>query len=92
MCHPDIAGEEAAEICILLNQAYVTLSDERERSRYNAELERYKEALASGVAGYTGTQLRRRRRRRRRPGRLLPQHVTPRWSTCTELVVCGACF
>ena len=54
MCHPDIAGEEAAEICILLNQAYTTLTDNTERSRYNSELQQYKEALASGIAGYTG--------------------------------------
>ena len=53
MCHPDIAGEEAAEICILLNQAYTTLTDTTERSRYNSELQQYMEALASGIAGYT---------------------------------------
>ena len=30
-CHPDIAGEAGLEVCIILNEAYDTLMDEKER-------------------------------------------------------------
>eukprot|EP00443_Scrippsiella_acuminata_P022864 CAMPEP_0115295044 /NCGR_PEP_ID=MMETSP0270-20121206/66500_1 /TAXON_ID=71861 /ORGANISM="Scrippsiella trochoidea, Strain CCMP3099" /LENGTH=413 /DNA_ID=CAMNT_0002712599 /DNA_START=10 /DNA_END=1249 /DNA_ORIENTATION=+ len=38
ICHPDIAGPEAEEMCILLNDAYETLSDPEGRDTYDESL------------------------------------------------------
>ena len=58
-CHPDIHGTDGHDMCILLNEAYRTLSDKERREVYNIELE-----LAEEDRDYTG----RRRRRRRNKG------------------------
>ena len=36
-CHPDIAGDEGHEVCIVLNEAYETLMDEDQRAIYDTE-------------------------------------------------------
>lgn len=38
ICHPDVAGEEGEEICILLNDAYDVLSKEEKRAVYDDQL------------------------------------------------------
>jgi len=38
ICHPDVAGPEGAEMCILLNDAYNTLSDPKAREEYNKQI------------------------------------------------------
>eukprot|EP00929_Paragymnodinium_shiwhaense_P107106 TRINITY_DN7314_c0_g1_i2.p1 TRINITY_DN7314_c0_g1~~TRINITY_DN7314_c0_g1_i2.p1 ORF type:complete len:428 (+),score=44.54 TRINITY_DN7314_c0_g1_i2:805-2088(+) len=38
LCHPDVAGEEAAEMCMLLNDAYDLLSDPESREQYNEQI------------------------------------------------------
>lgn len=38
LCHPDVAGDDASEMCILLNDAYDILSDESTREDYNAKI------------------------------------------------------
>lgn len=54
ICHPDLAGEEAVEFCVLLNEAYATLIEEEKRQQYDRQLRIYEEiVLASGVE-YTG--------------------------------------
>jgi len=39
MCHPDVVGDDGAEMCILLNDAWELLSDEDERARYNNQIQ-----------------------------------------------------
>jgi len=39
VCHPDVAGEEGEEMCMLLNDAYDVLSDPKERLVYDEELQ-----------------------------------------------------
>lgn len=51
-CHPDLAGEEGHEMCILLNDAYELLSDPKSRESYDYDLE-----LAKMDDGYTGKPL-----------------------------------
>eukprot|EP00882_Tetradesmus_deserticola_P006604 GHRQ01006954.1.p1 GENE.GHRQ01006954.1~~GHRQ01006954.1.p1 ORF type:complete len:320 (+),score=89.86 GHRQ01006954.1:405-1364(+) len=53
-CHPDYLGDKGHNICILLNEAYEVLSDERARQAYNARLET---ALADEEDDYTGEPL-----------------------------------
>lgn len=53
-CHPDYLGDKGHNICILLNEAYETLTDEDCRSKYNAKLET---ALADEEDAYTGQPL-----------------------------------
>ncbi|MEW5303184.1 MAG: hypothetical protein WDW36_005901 [Sanguina aurantia] len=50
-CHPDYLGETGHNICVLLNEAYDTLSDAGLRSQYNAKLE---QALVDNEDKYTG--------------------------------------
>lgn len=38
ICHPDVAGPEGEEMCILLNDAYDVLGDSEKRSVYDEEL------------------------------------------------------
>ncbi|CAK0859423.1 unnamed protein product [Prorocentrum cordatum] len=38
ICHPDIAGEEGEEMCILLNDAYDILSKDDTRAAYDEKL------------------------------------------------------
>ena len=38
-CHPDIAGEAGEDVCIILNEAYDILMDERQRAIYDMEME-----------------------------------------------------
>lgn len=40
ICHPDIAGDDGEEICILLNDAYDLLSDPEEKEAYDIQLHR----------------------------------------------------
>ena len=54
VCHVDIVGDEGHDTCILLNEAYVVLSDPEQRSAYNKELD---EALQLEDDGYTGEPL-----------------------------------
>ena len=64
-CHPDIAGEAGTEVCIILNEAYDTLMDEKEREVYDRDLKELQQlanmAAAGGAAGdfkpYTGQPL-----------------------------------
>ena len=51
VCHPDSAGEDGHDMCVLLNEAYVVLSDPAMRSLYNAQLDA---ALEDEGDGYTG--------------------------------------
>eukprot|EP00930_Biecheleria_cincta_P083847 TRINITY_DN73358_c0_g1_i1.p1 TRINITY_DN73358_c0_g1~~TRINITY_DN73358_c0_g1_i1.p1 ORF type:complete len:430 (-),score=76.22 TRINITY_DN73358_c0_g1_i1:398-1687(-) len=39
MCHPDVVGEDGAEVCILLNDAWDLLSDDEEREKYNGQIQ-----------------------------------------------------
>lgn len=68
MCHPDVAGEDGTEVCILLNDAYSLLTDDVKRQNYDVTLERANRVRASmdeehtydGVVdtfGYTGQML-----------------------------------
>eukprot|EP00793_Prasinoderma_coloniale_P003482 PRCOL_00006718-RA len=53
-CHPDIAGPETMEVCILMNEAYAALSDPSLRRIYDSEVE----ALRAHIkVGYTGEPL-----------------------------------
>lgn len=36
-CHPDVVGESGEPVCVLLNQAYLILSDDRNRWKYDEE-------------------------------------------------------
>ncbi|CAE7240578.1 DJC76 [Symbiodinium natans] len=38
ICHPDVAGDDGEEVCILLNDAYDVLSNEEEKKAYDIEL------------------------------------------------------
>ncbi|CAJ1334149.1 unnamed protein product [Effrenium voratum] len=38
ICHPDIAGDDGEEICILLNDAYDLLQDPQEKQAYDIQL------------------------------------------------------
>mmetsp|Transcript_1369 Transcript_1369/g.3677 ORF Transcript_1369/g.3677 Transcript_1369/m.3677 type:complete len:388 (-) Transcript_1369:131-1294(-) len=38
ICHPDVAGEDAADMCILLNDAYEVLSNKSARREYDAKI------------------------------------------------------
>lgn len=53
-CHPDFLGEKGHNICILLNEAYDTLSDLDLRAKYNTQLE---QALQDTDEEYTGLPL-----------------------------------
>jgi len=39
ICHPDVAGEEGAEMCALLNDAWDLLKDPRQKEAYDAEVQ-----------------------------------------------------
>eukprot|EP01025_Chloroclados_australasicus_P004085 TRINITY_DN10988_c0_g1_i1.p1 TRINITY_DN10988_c0_g1~~TRINITY_DN10988_c0_g1_i1.p1 ORF type:complete len:359 (-),score=41.76 TRINITY_DN10988_c0_g1_i1:208-1284(-) len=54
VCHPDFTGEAGHNMCILLNEAYETLSNMQLRGAYNAQLEI---ALRDERDGYTGQPL-----------------------------------
>eukprot|EP00667_Euglena_gracilis_P010658 EG_transcript_10852 len=60
ICHPDVAGDAAVDVCLLLNDAIETLTDENKKAIYDAQLEEmaYQERLlhlgATGFEGYTG--------------------------------------
>ena len=41
VCHPDIAGEDGHEACVVLNEAYATLMDEELREAYALEKEEF---------------------------------------------------
>ena len=53
-CHPDLAGEEGHDMCILLNDAYETLKNKQARESYDYDL-----MLARLDDGYTGKPLSR---------------------------------
>ncbi|CAE7206230.1 DJC76 [Symbiodinium sp. KB8] len=44
LCHPDVAGPEGEEMCILLNDAWDLLSDEDKRKDYDAQIQLAKPA------------------------------------------------
>jgi ferredoxin len=52
-CHPDVHAD-GHDLCILLNEAYETLADDRARAAYNATLQA---ALDAAADGYTGEPL-----------------------------------
>lgn len=39
ICHPDVAGEDGEEMCILLNDAYQVLGDKEEKLKYDERLQ-----------------------------------------------------
>ncbi|CAJ1359381.1 unnamed protein product [Effrenium voratum] len=49
LCHPDVAGPEGEEICILLNDAWEVLSDPEKRKDYDAQIELAKPATLAKV-------------------------------------------
>ena len=51
VCHPDLTGGKGHNICILLNEAYTVLMDNKGRQKYNALLE---VALKDAEDDYTG--------------------------------------
>ncbi len=53
-CHPDYLGDKGHNICIMLNEAYETLSNADARHKYNIKLEN---ALADQADDYTGEAL-----------------------------------
>merc|ERR1740138_1772169 len=44
-CHPDVAGEEANDVCILVNDAYETLIDETKRTEYDNAIQAFVQNL-----------------------------------------------
>ena len=51
-CHPDIAGEAGTEVCVILNEAYDTLMDEKQREVYDRDLTELRRA--QNLAGDDG--------------------------------------
>uniref|UniRef100_A0A7S4PWN4 J domain-containing protein n=1 Tax=Alexandrium monilatum TaxID=311494 RepID=A0A7S4PWN4_9DINO len=49
ICHPDVAGPEGEEMCILLNDAYDVLSDTTTRTAYDEQLHRSKSSAIEKV-------------------------------------------
>ncbi|GJP38611.1 hypothetical protein CLOM_g23048 [Closterium sp. NIES-68] len=49
--HPDVAGAEAHEMALKLNEAYDTLMDDRRRAAYEKE---WRDAAVAGYVGFTG--------------------------------------
>jgi len=41
VCHPDVAGEDGEEMCILLNDAYDMLSTPSKRAQYDEQIQAY---------------------------------------------------
>lgn len=60
-CHPDVNGTDGHDMCILLNEAYQTLSNKQRREVYDIELE-----LAEEDKDYTGGERGREERERKR--------------------------
>jgi curved DNA-binding protein CbpA len=50
-CHPDIAGQEASEVSILVTFAYKTLSDPTLRRTYDTQLKNYVRHFGDGYTG-----------------------------------------
>ena len=48
-CHPDVCGVDGHDMCVLLNEAYATLSSRTKREIYDLEL-----ALSKEDEKYTG--------------------------------------
>merc|ERR1719394_1353161 len=44
-CHPDLAGDEGHEVCIVLNEAYSTLMDDGLREAYDVERQKETEIV-----------------------------------------------
>lgn len=57
LCHPDVAGPEGEEICILLNDAWELLSDPEKRKDYDAQIELAKPANLMKIAPPVSTDL-----------------------------------
>lgn len=53
-CHPDIAGEDGHNMCVMLNEAYETLMDPLRKSDYDERRALY---IHDEDAGYTGAPL-----------------------------------
>ena len=49
VCHPDVAGSEGHEACVVLNEAYATLMDDELREAYQVE-----RVFGAGVRGMSG--------------------------------------
>lgn len=57
-CHPDIAGPDATDVCVLVSNAYDTLMDPVKKEAYDTEIRR--EMIDFGdLQGYTGRPLSR---------------------------------
>ena len=50
-CHPDLAGDEGHNMCVLLNSAYDTLSDETDRYNYDVKLHKARADASDGFSG-----------------------------------------
>jgi hypothetical protein len=57
-CHPDIAGEAGTEVCIILNEAYDTLMDAKEREVYDRDLKELQQLanMAAASGGETSSR------------------------------------
>lgn len=59
-CHPDIAGQDANDVCVLVHEAYETLKEPPKRAQYDMEIEADKYEKENDVfMGYTGKLLSR---------------------------------
>lgn len=81
ICHPDIAGPDGEEMCMLLNDAYDTLGNADERAAYDAQLQAASGDDASGAARYfqpNPADLKPVWKRQKRAGRKSP--AQPQWN------------
>uniref|UniRef100_A0A7S4FX57 J domain-containing protein n=1 Tax=Eutreptiella gymnastica TaxID=73025 RepID=A0A7S4FX57_9EUGL len=62
ICHPDIVGDQGLEVCLLLNDAVETLTNDTKKAAYDAQLEEQEYqarllGLEEGMEEYTGQPL-----------------------------------
>eukprot|EP00854_Cymbomonas_tetramitiformis_P016050 gene16050-19037_t len=58
LVHPDIAGERAEDLAVLLNSAYATLSDKDSRTAYAAEVKRFRAEEGGSFTGHAVSEWR----------------------------------
>jgi len=57
VCHPDVAGADGEEMCMLLNDAYATLSDPGSREVYDSEVRAITKYDANAPVRYNPTDV-----------------------------------